>query len=298
MEATTFTLEEERKKRPEVKDEDLQAFRDWVDKQPHLPKVSDAELVLFLHTCYYRLEPAKTALDTYFTVRTHAPELFTDRTLQSADVSAAFGKVVLQTIFPTKAKDGSTVSFFKLKDTNPRVYSFTTSSKAWCALQEAWIARHGTEEGLVCVLDVKGVSFGHLAVNLTIMAKFFVYFQEALPVRIKGLVFINASSIMDNILSLIKPFLKKELTEMIKIYKTADGLADLLDKSGIPSDFGGSEKSLEELQSDSIKLLKTYEKYLLEQEKRCVDESQRPGKAKTESDLFGVQGSFKKLDLD
>ncbi|KAK3924762.1 Alpha-tocopherol transfer protein-like [Frankliniella fusca] len=298
MQATMFTLEEERKKRPEVRDQDLQAFREWVDKQPHLPKVSDAELALFLHTCYYRLEPAKAALDTYFTVRTHAPELFTDRTLQSADVSESLGKVLLQVVLPKKTKEGYTASFFKLKDTNPRLYSFTTSSKAWCALQEAWIARHGTEEGLVCVLDVKGVSFGHLAVNVTIMAKFFVYFQEALPVRIKGLVFINASSIMDQILSLIKPFLKKELNDMIKIYKSSDGLNDLLDKSAIPSDYGGTEKSLDELQNDAITLLKTYEKYLLEQEKRCVDETKRPGKAKTESDLFGVQGSFKKLDLD
>lgn len=40
MAATIVTLEEERKKRPQVTDQDLQAFRDWVDKQPHLPTVS------------------------------------------------------------------------------------------------------------------------------------------------------------------------------------------------------------------------------------------------------------------
>lgn len=80
-------------------------------------------------------------------------------------------------MLPGKAKDGSLVSIFKLKDTNPRVYSFTSAIKTWCSLMEAHTARHGSEEGLICVLDVKGVSFGHLAVNLTVMAKFFVYFQ-------------------------------------------------------------------------------------------------------------------------
>lgn len=59
-----------------------------------MPPGADAELALFLHSCYYRLEPAKVALDTYFTVRTHAPELFTERTLQYNDVRDAITKVV------------------------------------------------------------------------------------------------------------------------------------------------------------------------------------------------------------
>lgn len=120
----------------------------------------------------------------------------------------------------------------------------------------------------------------------------------------------------------------------IKTHKSKDGLKDILDKKDIPSDYGGGEKSIDELtrksarcrklgggrgahclhryrqkvkitlyvspflSENTVALLSTYEKFLLEQEKRCVDESKRPGKAKTEGDLFGVQGSFKKLDLD
>ncbi|XP_034249810.1 alpha-tocopherol transfer protein-like [Thrips palmi] len=298
MEPTTITLEAEKLRRPQLCDDDLEAFRAWVDKQPHLPVVTDAELALFLHTCYYRLEAAKTALDTYFTVRTHAPELFSERTLQYQDVHDSITQVAQQLILPGESKDGYTVTLMKLKDTNPRAYSFTAAAKAWCALMEAWVARTGTEEGLVCVMDVKGISLGHLAVNPSVMAKFFVYFQEALPVKIQGLVFINATSIMDQILSLIKPFLKKEIVALIKTYKNSDALKDLLDKRYIPSDYGGSAKSVDALVETSVTLLKTYEGFLLQQEKRCVDESSRPGKAKTEGDLFGVQGSFKKLEFD
>lgn len=88
----------------------------------------------------------------------------------------------------------------------------------------------------------------------------------------------------------------------------------------LPSDYGGSLPSVKELHGqcrcyyDNIKwgsiiyyapLLdqnwKTISgngEFFAEEEKRIVDESKRPGKPKNVGDIFGIEGSFKKLDID
>lgn len=42
-------------------------------------------------------------------------------------------------------------------------------------------------------------------------------FQEGLPVRLMGIHVLNTSSLIDKILMLLKPFMKKELLSMVNI---------------------------------------------------------------------------------
>lgn len=74
-----ITLEDEMKKNPQLKLSDIQLLREWCEKQPHLPKIEDSFLALFLHSNYYQMEPTKNTIENYYTTRTHLPELFCNR---------------------------------------------------------------------------------------------------------------------------------------------------------------------------------------------------------------------------
>lgn len=76
-----ITLEEVMKKNPKLRISDIQILREWCEKQPHLPKIQDIQLVIFLQSNYFQIEPTKNTIENYFTMRTHVPEFFSNRDL-------------------------------------------------------------------------------------------------------------------------------------------------------------------------------------------------------------------------
>lgn len=75
--------------------EDVKVLCEWLEKQPHLPKLDGGLFIffcwfcccilfsliekwvfLFLQSCYYSSERAKEAIDTFYTIKTHSPEIF------------------------------------------------------------------------------------------------------------------------------------------------------------------------------------------------------------------------------
>lgn len=60
--------------------EDLEQFKVWITKSPHLKvRMDDQFLIIFLRGCKYSLEKTKQKLDMFYTIRTHVPELMGNR---------------------------------------------------------------------------------------------------------------------------------------------------------------------------------------------------------------------------
>lgn len=81
-----------------------------------------------------------------------------------------------------------------------------------------WSYTEGTSPGFMIIVDMKGITFSHITrLNPMTLKYIFDYLQEAIPIRLKAMHFINTTQVMDVLMSLIKPLIKKELMEMVSL---------------------------------------------------------------------------------
>ncbi|XP_060842651.1 alpha-tocopherol transfer protein-like [Rhopalosiphum padi] len=295
-----FNVPDEFKKNPELNEEDLNHLREWISKQPHLPLVTDELLVLFFHSCFYRLEPTKVTIESYFTLRTHSPELFTKRDTDVKSVLEAF-KTISFCALPGSTPDGCKVIFIYAKRVEAELFVLADFIKALSMVIDMLLMTSGTFNGLIIIYDMKGFSLSHVGrLGINMMKKYVYFLQDGLPARLKAIHTINTAPFIDMINSMTKPFMKKELTEKMYYHSTTDpeAIFEYIPKEMMPIEIGGSGQSLKNINDDTFEKVKEMRKWFLEEEIYRVDEQKRPGKPKTESDYFGVEGSFKTLNLD
>lgn len=170
----------------------------------------------------------------------------------------------------------------------------------FCMVTDLWMAKEGIAAGHALVVDMEGSTLAHLAkVNLMAMKKFMYYIQEALPVRLKAVHFINAVSFMDKLLAMMRPFMKKELMDMIHVHTTMDTFMDkFVPKAVMPNEYGGAAGTVKDIVEKSYGEVRANSEFYVAEELRRVNEKLRPGKPKTEGDIFGTEGNFKQLQFD
>lgn len=291
-------INEEYKENPEISRDEIKKLLEWIKQQPHLPEISEIEAIQFFHSCLFSMEFAKQTIDINFTVKTHCPEFFSGWNFQNEDLQKIMKTVG---IFPlnNKTPEGYRIIWGKLCDFEVTNYNFSHALKLFCMIFQMWLLGIGAAPGHIIVLDLNGVTLGHITrLGPLIMKKFLYYLQEAAQIRIKGFHFINIVPHTDKIIALMKPFMKKELAQVLHLHSKMESLEEFIPKEVLPADYGGNDDTSENIKKNIYELAIQNQEFFTKEEQRRVNENLRPGKPQNASSLFGVEGNFKTLDID
>lgn len=166
---------------------------------------------------------------------------------------------------PKLEADESKISIFRLVNNDVSLFNYDDTIKMTLMMLDAsFTTLDDAEESLIAtsesfVIDGKDVSFRHfmqIAKNFKTAKLFLKYVQEAAPFNIKSLHFINSSTIVDKIFTLVRPFVNKDLLKVIHFHgHELESLHKHISVDFLPSEYGGRLGSVDEMYKETLKLL-------------------------------------------
>ncbi|KAE9526635.1 hypothetical protein AGLY_013283 [Aphis glycines] len=291
-----ITADEEYAKNPEISKENIDNLRKWIATQPHLPQnIPEEMLILFYHSCYLNMEETKTCIEIYYTLKTETPEFFANRDVTRPELINALN-ILDYGCLPIRSPNDYQIIYHKLRIFEANKYVFNDGVKLLIMAMDACFKVDGTCPGYIFLFDMRGVRLGHLTkLSISSLRKFFTFIQEGLPVRLQGIHVLNTQSIVDKIMMLLKPFMKKELLSMVHFYTERDveKIYGAVPKRCLPEDYGGLAQSSEKTHAQFVEWMKLMKPLFENDYQYKVDESKRPKKSKK-----SLTTSFKSLEID
>ncbi|KYN06019.1 Alpha-tocopherol transfer protein [Cyphomyrmex costatus] len=273
------TIEDSRKKYPEITDEILNSLQKWANDLG-LPNIPEEQLALFAHSCHFDMEATRRCMKVYYKIRATSPEFFNSRNSNSLQFSL---KTLENTILPKLDQNGNRIILQRIADPRPSQFIMNDSIKLLLMSIDASLYMDGCSEGYIFIFDMINIRFGHLfKLSINSFRKLFEYIQEGMPVRLKGMYIVNANWIVDKMMVLIKPFIKQELFEIIHIY--TDDISDVYSRISpeyLPKDFGGELDCIANLHKANCMTLDQLQNYFSEEE--ALFRNYSPNNVKTAS---------------
>ncbi|XP_041980613.1 alpha-tocopherol transfer protein-like [Aricia agestis] len=270
----------------------IEQMRNWINRHSHLPKdFDDLMLYRFVHSCFFDIEKAKATLEKFSTIRASAPELFGNRNLEAGPLKVQ-ASVVDTCVYDIS--NNRKLLIWQMNDPGFDIYNYVSDCKLFTMMFDVYLLTEtDVKDGVVAILDAKHINYKFMkTLNLFISKKILKYQLESLPVRIQQLHVVNAAPIIDTLLTAFKPFISREIIDMLKFHSpSSNSLFEHLEKDDLPSDYGGTLPSVE------VKKHEIYDK-LKEIGDVVYKDDLWAAIGKKDIDLSMDNGSFRTLDFD
>ncbi|KAJ3663852.1 hypothetical protein Zmor_008073 [Zophobas morio] len=267
---------------PTLKKQDVDTIFTWLQTQPHLPHLTEFQIILFLHSCYHETEATKTTIENYFILRTSSSLFQSGNEEQIRRVFSSFFIGIL----PKQTPEGFVVLLVKILDSSPDKFVCDEVIKMLIMVVCLNCHQNGLSNGLVILYDSEGTGFGHLfKMSLTAVRQVLQFLQEAAPTRLRNIHYINAVPVLKPLIALAKPFMKREIAESMIIHtRYKESLYGYIPKECLPEEYGGELGPMMELHDKNVENVVEQHDFFEWHDGQRVDETKRAVK---ERGFFG-----------
>lgn len=233
----------------------------------------------------------------YFSLRTKIPQVLRDRDPKSADLQQAHDYCNYFPM-PELTPDFNRILISTDLSSDTSAFNFDSYQKMIFMTADILLSEDYSL-GQIYVFNWDTFTWGHMAAMPLQAVKYLeLIARSAYSCRIKSIYIINAPGIIDKILNVLMPVISPKIAARIHAFpKGSDKIFDHIPRQYLPSDLGGTGASVKELTGSWRQKIDEYRDWFLQQEKFHSDETKRPAET-IASELFGVDGSFKKLSID
>ncbi|KAJ3654080.1 hypothetical protein Zmor_013293 [Zophobas morio] len=264
--------------------EDVKNFKKWMQLQHNLPEI---------------LEEAKVKIDMYYTFRSQVLEIVGNMNPNCSNIKE-MANLMHHVPLPKLTKDMYRVfvSKCRTKDKVGQIEPYDVLKMA-ANLQEIRLKEDIMFRDIF-IFDIEGTCMSFLSkLTPNFAGTAITLYQKIYSLLVQGVYIINTVPYVSTLLAIAKTFLKPKIIKRIHVCKDTSILKEHFSSEILPKDYGGTEKSVEELHElCQLKFQDYRDRFNLLDELR-VNENLRPTRLANENDeLLGYHGKFKKLDID
>lgn len=290
---------------PERIESDIANLRVWLSQNTNLKSRDDDQfLITFLRGCKYSLEKTKKKILMYYTARTTTPEFFNDRDPTDKLMQQILGQGLIMPLPVDETKANPKIVLTRLGECDFSKFDFWQVMKTTYLMSDMCMIHSDVTivVGNINIVDLRGCGLALMSQITPQLIRKLSSLLEPFPVRIKAIHLVNPPRGMATAYNLFMSLCHEKLRNRVYIHETFEDLHKIVDKKHLPAEYGGTNSCLPEI-------IENWRKFLIDNRQWFIDDvnyrilspsnnSSASDNVVSQKSLFGVEGSFRSLDID
>ncbi|KAL4097280.1 hypothetical protein QTP88_022080 [Uroleucon formosanum] len=238
-------LQIEQSKYPELTFDDIQKLKESLEDDENLPPISDKKYLAFLHSCNFDIELAKKTIQRCYRFHFRIPQIFCELDPLTDDIESSYNCLSIGQMPTINTDKNDRVLYIMFQDPDHEMFEYLSLFKYLIMWMNYTLLKYGTCEGMIIVIDSKGLNWHHIVkLPIGIAGKMLKFMEVGLPVRLKAVHVLNAGPAMQMIMKMVTRFANQELLEKITLHPVgSDDIFNYISRDELPAEIGGSGKS-------------------------------------------------------